>query len=146
VESAQQVAERRMLAMDALSAVAQLPTRQHDALVQTAFHGLSRTEVADTMGLSEGAVRQLVHRARATLRTAVTAITPMPVLRWLTGARSGSAAGLAEATLGAGSASSAGIALKLGVGAILASGAVAGGVITAVSHHHRAIRIAMAKP
>jgi RNA polymerase sigma factor (sigma-70 family) len=80
-DSAQQVAERRMFALDALGAVAELPARQHDAIVQMAFHGLSRTEVADSMGLSEGAVRQLVHRARASLRTAVTAVTPMPVLR-----------------------------------------------------------------
>ena len=133
-ESAQQVAERRMLAHDTLAEVAQLPASQHDALVQTAIQGRSRTEVAAAMGLSEGAVRQLVHRARTALRTAVTAITPFPLLRWLAGARSGSAAGLSEATIGAGTAASgAGVALKLGVGALVASGVVATGVISAVS-------------
>jgi RNA polymerase sigma factor (sigma-70 family) len=146
IESAQQQAERRMLAIDALGAVAALPTRQHDAIVQMAFHGLSRTEVADSMGLSEGAVRQLVHRARATLRTAVTAITPMPVLRWLYSPRSGSVSGLTEVTLGAGTASGAGLALKVGVGAIVASGVVATGVISVVSPHHRPARVASASP
>ena len=135
-ESAEQVAERRMLAVDALGAVAELPARQHDAMVQMAFHGLSRAEVAESMGLSEGAVRQLVHRARAAVRTAVTAITPMPVLRWLYTPRSGS--GLTEAALGAGTASGAGIALKVSVGAIVAGGVVAGGVFSAVAPHHRA--------
>jgi RNA polymerase sigma factor (sigma-70 family) len=145
-ESAQQVAERRMLAVDALGAVAGLPARQHDAIVQMAFQGLSRTEVANSMGLSEGAVRQLVHRARATVRTAVTAITPMPILRWLYSPRSGSGSRLAEA-IGAGTASGAGIALKVGVGAVVASGIVAGGVISAVSPHHRApTRIASRSP
>lgn len=133
-ESAQQVAERQMLAHDTLAEVAQLPARQQDALVQTAIQGRSRTEVAAAMGLSEGAVRQLVHRARTALRTAVTAITPFPLLRWLAGGRSGSAAGMSEATIGAGTAASgAGVALKLGVGALVASGVVATGVISAVS-------------
>lgn len=136
--SAQVVAEQRMLAVDALGAVAQLPARQHDAIVQMAFQGMSRSEVAHSMGLSEGAVRQLVHRGRAAVRTAVTAITPMPILRWLYSPRSVSGTGLTEATLGAGTASGAGLALKVGVGAIVASGVVAGGVISAtVSTHHR---------
>ncbi len=34
------------------------------------------------MGLSDGAFRQLVHRARLTLRAAATAITPFPVASW----------------------------------------------------------------
>ncbi len=146
-DSAEQVAERRMLAVDALGAVAQLPARQHDAMVQMAFHGLSRAEVAESMGLSEGAVRQLVHRARAAVRTAVTAITPMPVVRWLYTPRSGS--GLTEAALGAGTASGAGagIALKVSVGAIVAGGVVAGGVFSAVAPHHRAdTRLASRSP
>lgn len=135
-ESAEQVAERRMLALDALAEVAQLPTRQHEALIQTALQGRSRTEVAAAMGLSEGAVRQLVHRARASVRAAVTAIIPFPLMRWLAGARSSAAASVSEATLGAGTASGAGIALKLGVGALVASGAVATGVISTAPRAH----------
>jgi hypothetical protein len=127
-----------MLARDTLAEVAQLPTRQQDALVQMAIEGRSRTEVAASMGLSEGAVRQLVHRARATVRSAVTAITPFPLARWLAGGRSGSAAGLSDATVGAATASGAGIGLKLGVGALVTSGVLATSVISTVSPAHQA--------
>lgn len=135
-ESAQQVAERRMLAIDALGALAQLPPRQHNALLQVAIHGRPGSEVADAMGMSEGAVRQLVHRARATVRAAVTAITPFPLLRWLSNHRSNGAAGLTDLTLASGTASTAGVAVKFGVGALMATGVLAGGVISAVSLHH----------
>jgi RNA polymerase sigma factor (sigma-70 family) len=133
-ESAEQAAERRMLAMDALGAVAALPATQHVALVQTAIQGRSRTEVADVLGLSEGAVRQLVHRARSTLRAAVTAVTPLPLVRWFAN-RSSGIVGFSDATIGAGTASTAGLTLKLGIGAVLATGVVASGVITVVSGH-----------
>ena len=124
-ESAATVAERRMLAVDALTQVSKLPERQHQALIQTAVQGRSRVEVAASMGVSEGSVRQLVHRARATVRSAVTAITPFPVIRWL----AGGGGGLSETTIGAGTAASGtGIALKLGVGALVASGVLATGV------------------
>jgi RNA polymerase sigma factor (sigma-70 family) len=134
-DSAQQVAERRMLAVGALSEVARLPRRQHEALVQTAIQGRSRSEVAGAMGLSEGAVRQLVHRARETLRSAATAITPYPVVRALTVARSppASGTGLPEAAMGAGSLSAGGIAVK--VGALVASGVVAAGIVSSGAHH-----------
>jgi RNA polymerase sigma factor (sigma-70 family) len=135
-ESAQQIAERRMLAVDALAAVAQLPDRQHDAIVQTALQGRSRTEVAHLMGLSEGAVRQLVHRARETLRTAITAITPLPLARWLGNLQAGAANGLPEISAGAGAAAASGVAVK--IGALVATGALATGVISVVSPHHAA--------
>lgn len=132
-ESAQETAERRMLAVDALGAMAQLPARQHNALLQVAIHGRRGSDVADAMGMSEGALRQLVHRARSTVRTAVTAITPFPFIRWLSNPRSPAGAGLSEAALTAGTASTAGVAVKLSVGALVATGLVAGGVVSAVT-------------
>jgi hypothetical protein len=130
-ESAATVAERRMLAVDALTQVSKLPERQHQALIQTAVQGRSRVEVAASMGVSEGSVRQLVHRARATVRSAVTAITPFPVIRWL----AGGGGGLSETAIGAGTAASGtGIALKLGVGALVASGVLATGVTVSLIH------------
>ena len=130
-ESAATVAERRMLAVEALTQVSQLPERQHQALIQTAVQGRSRVEVAASMGVSEGSVRQLVHRARATVRSAVTAITPFPVIRWL----AGGGGGLSETTIGAGTAASGGgLALKLGVGALVASGVLATGVTVSLIH------------
>ncbi len=136
------VAQQRALAMSALAELGRLPKRQRQALVGTALDGRPRAELASSMGLSEGAVRQLVHRARARLRTVVTAVTPWPLVQWLAGggagiggagiggAGSGGAAD-AAAGLGAGAVSS-GVVLKLGV--VLVSGAIATGVAAVDSH------------
>src|SRR5947209_6527362 len=64
----------RAMARSAMTELARLPERQRDALVGMALSGLGRAELATSMGLSEGAVRQLVHRARCTVRSAVTAV------------------------------------------------------------------------
>jgi hypothetical protein len=85
------------------------------------------------MGLSEGAVRQLVHRARATVRTAVTAVTPWPLANWLA-AMPGGPGGTPEVVAAAGALSGGGIAVKLG--ALLVTGAVATGVAVAPGSHH----------
>jgi RNA polymerase sigma factor (sigma-70 family) len=140
-EPVHQLAERRIMAVDALVAMGALPTRQRDALVQSAIQGRSRAEVAHNMGLSEGAVRQLVHRARAAVRASVTAVLPLPTLRWLGTPRTPAAPGLSDAALGAGAASGLGLAMKVGIGAVVASGILAAGVITgAGTHHNRAHR------
>ncbi len=135
--SAEQVAEARMLARTTLNEIVRLPSRQQDALIQTAIQGRSRGEVAGAMGLSEGAVRQLVHRARATLRTAVGALTPFPLLRGAS-TRGGSRWGApSDAMAGAGAASAGGVVLKMGT--LLATGAVATGLISSpLLHHSRA--------
>jgi RNA polymerase sigma factor (sigma-70 family) len=125
-EPLEEASQRRMLAFDALSSIAALPDRQRDVLVASALNGESRAAVAGSMGLSEGAVRQLMHRARATLRAAAAAITPVPLVNWVSALRDGPASAQGpEIALGTGSA--AGVALKLG--AILASGAVATGIV-----------------
>ena len=66
---------------DTLAAVAALPPRQRDALLLSAIDGRSYEDVARALGVSEGAVRGLLHRARATLRAAAGALTPLPLLR-----------------------------------------------------------------
>lgn len=103
--------ERRDAARRALAGLAALPERQRRALVETAIEGRSQAEVAAAMGLTHGAFRQLVHRARHTLRTAATAVTPLP---WLAGGPGGGGAALAA---------------KAGVVAVVAGGAVTGGVV-----------------
>ena len=95
--------QQRIFVRDALSEIARLPARQRDAFVETATRGRGRAEVASSMALSEGAVRQLVHRARATLRTAARAILPFPFARWAAGATHESGVDqLSETTIGAG--------------------------------------------
>jgi len=131
-DNTEEEVELRMRARAALAELARLPERQRDALVSTSLLGQSRSEVGLSMGLSEGAVGQLVHRARASLRAAVTAITPYPLASWAAGralAPPGAApavAGsrIAELTLGTGSASAAGIALKAGA-VVVATGVLA---------------------
>lgn len=124
--------QQRALAMNAMSEISRLPERQRDALVGSALGGLGRAELATSMGLSEGAVRQLIHRARATVRTAVTAVTPWPLANWLASVPGG-AGGTSEVVAAAGALSGGGIAVKLG--ALLVTGAVATGVAVAPSSH-----------
>src|SRR5262249_9245870 len=119
--------ERRIALLDALGHVAALPALQREALLQTVVGGQSHHQVAAALGLSDGAVRGLLYRARAKLRGVATAITPFPLVSWIAqagGDRSFSSAQLSEA----GSAGSAGIAAVLGKGGAIA---VSAGVLAA---------------
>lgn len=119
--------ERRMLVLDGLSEIARLPERQREALLGT-VEGRSRSEVAAAMGVSEGAVRQLVHRARARVRAAATAIVPYPMAEWTAASRPGAGAErMVEVIAGALSASAGGLVLK--AGAVVVSGVVAAGIL-----------------
>ncbi len=131
LNSVDDVVQQRALAMTTLAELARLPDRQRQAMIGTALDGRARAEVASSMGLSEGAVRQLVHRARTTLRSAVTAVTPWPVARWLVAIRP-DMPGSTELAAGAGAASSGGLAIKLG--ALLASGTLLTGVAVELGH------------
>ncbi len=135
-EPLEDAVETSMLAYGALAEMAKLPARQREAFMATAIQGRSRNEIAMTMGLSEGSVRQLVHRARASVRTAVTAITPYPLARCLASARSPLMGnGVQETAIAAGAASGGGVAVK--VGALLASGVIATGIVSShVARHH----------
>lgn len=102
-EPLEESVQRRQQAFALFAELAALPTRQRDALVATALHGRSREAIAASTGVSEGAVRQLVPRARATLRTAVTALTPLPLASWFASAPDALPSDqLGEAAVGAG--------------------------------------------
>jgi RNA polymerase sigma factor (sigma-70 family) len=77
--------ERGLVLREALAEVAALPRLQREVIVRTAVGGYSHEQVASDLGITDGAVRGLLYRARATLRTAVTALTPPPLLTWLGG-------------------------------------------------------------
>jgi RNA polymerase sigma factor (sigma-70 family) len=133
--------ERRAAAGAALAAVAALPDRQREAFVMTALEGRSGTEVAGALGLSENATRQLIYRARTTLRAAATAVIPLPLLEFLV-TRS-TAVEIAGGGVGASA-----LALKLGATVAL-TGAVVSGVshrlvpqATHSSHHSKTVRLA----
>jgi hypothetical protein len=58
---------------------------QRDAIMLTAFDGRSHEEIALELGVTHGAVRGLLYRARATLRDAAAAVLPQPLLLWASG-------------------------------------------------------------
>lgn len=110
-----------------LGALAALPDAQRDAMLMTAVEGRSGEETARMLGVSEGAVHQLVHRARNGLRSGLSAVTPWPLVTW---AASGGGASAVEA----GGAGVFGMtAVKLSV-VLAAGGAAAGGATVAVKH------------
>ena len=62
------------------AAVSALPERQRDAIVLRELEGRSYDEIAAELGVTGGAVRQLLNRARGTLRAGATALTPYGLL------------------------------------------------------------------
>jgi RNA polymerase sigma factor (sigma-70 family) len=115
--------ERREELRATLEGIGALPDRQRAALLAVAVADRSHADVAAELGLSDGALRQLLLRARTALRTAATAITPYPLVTWLSSGQEVSAARVAEVAAGAGGA---GVAIKAGA-VVLAAGAVVAG-------------------
>ena len=115
--------ERREELREALHGIEALPDRQRAALVAIAVADRPHADVARELGMSDGALRQLLLRARTALRAAATALTPYPLMSWLAGGQDATAARVAEVAVGAGGA---GVALKASA-AVLAAGAVVAG-------------------
>jgi RNA polymerase sigma factor (sigma-70 family) len=116
-------AERSETLRSTLRGIGELPDRQRAALVAVAVDDRPHADVAAELGLSDGALRQLLLRARTALRAAATALTPYPVVSWLSAGSEVSAARVAEVAAGAGGI---GVAFKTGA-AVLAAGAVVAG-------------------
>jgi RNA polymerase sigma factor (sigma-70 family) len=75
-----QVVEQRIELQRTVAAMGDLPDRQRDALVMREFEGRSYDEIALALGANDGAVRQLLNRARGALRAAATLLTPPPLV------------------------------------------------------------------
>lgn len=126
VERPDQALERHEDLRAALAAVQQLPPRQRDVIVLRELEGRSYEEIADELGVSGGAVRQLLHRGRAGLRGAVTAVTPgflITRLSFASPAEEPIATRIAELAAGPGS-----VGVAQSVATVLAVGTIAGGV------------------
>jgi RNA polymerase sigma-70 factor (ECF subfamily) len=98
-------------------AIQDLPPAQRQAIIQRELEGRGHQEIARAMKLSPGSVRQLIYRARHTLREGAGTLLPAAVLRAAT------TPGAGEAVGGAGAA----VALKLGLAAIVATGTIVAG-------------------
>jgi RNA polymerase sigma factor (sigma-70 family) len=120
--------ELRERVRSTVRAISALPSRQRRALVARELEGRSHQEIARELGLSGGAVRQLIHRARTSVRAAASALVPQEaLLRLLERAGPETSGRVAEVVApGAGAA----LGTKLTVAAVLAGG-VAGGAALA---------------
>jgi RNA polymerase sigma factor (sigma-70 family) len=86
VEPHDRTSEQRELLRDLLAALQSLPRRQRDAIVLRELAGLSYEQIAERLGTSDGAVRQLLYRARDAVRDRLGAITGIePLLRFALG-------------------------------------------------------------
>ncbi|HEV7884737.1 MAG TPA: sigma-70 family RNA polymerase sigma factor [Solirubrobacteraceae bacterium] len=82
------IVTRRESLRSVMRAVVDLPSRQRQVIVRQEFGGDSQEQIAGELGLTIGAVRQLAHRARCSIRAAAAALTPAPLwhrLSWLSG-------------------------------------------------------------
>ena len=145
--------ESRLAVRDALAGLASLPELQRRVMLSTALEGRSHDEIADALGLSHGAVRGLIYRARATLRAAAAALTPSPLIHWAARQEIGAggrSVGIYETIVGGSSAGIGGVLIKGGALVVSAGAlATAAGITTShFSHHsrHHAVAVAKVKP
>jgi RNA polymerase sigma factor (sigma-70 family) len=136
VASSESDVDRRIAVRDALSGVAALPRMQREAIIMSAFAGRSHEEVADELGITDGAVRGLLYRARATLRAAAAAITPQPLIGWACGIGAGQTTErLAELSAPVGLAGMTGVLAKGAAMAVTAAVLVGGAAVGPLEQH-----------
>jgi RNA polymerase sigma factor (sigma-70 family) len=146
VERPDQALERAQGLRDVLVAVQALPDRQRDAIVLRELEGRSYEEIALALGVTDGAVRQLLNRARNSLRAAAAAITPMPLLTRLASADSADPVSTRVAEMvGVGAAGSGALVAKVCATALVTS-AVVGGVAVVPDRDERRATAAGAEP
>jgi RNA polymerase sigma factor (sigma-70 family) len=126
-----------------------LPENQRAALVMRELEGMSHEEIAAALGISGGAARQAIARARTAVRSGFGALVPLPLLRALAGGGDGAAEAAAAGGAGAaaggaaiggasvagsGAAAISGVgALKVGLATVVVAGSLGAGV--AIQHH-----------
>lgn len=135
-------AERREEIGELMGRLRALPEPQRAAIVMRELEGLSHEEIAAALGVSGGAARQAIYRARVTLRDGFGLMIPLPLLRLLfehgvetAGAGTGAAVaatGAAAASGGTGATTLGGLgavgALKVGLATAVLAGSVGAGV------------------
>jgi RNA polymerase sigma factor (sigma-70 family) len=147
-EPADATLERRERLREVLAAVAALPPGQRDALLLREFEGRGHEEIARELGVTGGAARQLISRARNGIREAAAAVLPFPLLMRLTDgtAPAPTAERVAELT-----AAGAGITVTKVVATAAVGGTLLGGAVTAPDlvegkKERRAAGVAQAAP
>jgi len=120
-----EAAERREEIAALVEGLRALPEPQRAAIVMRELEGLSHEEIAAALGVSGGAARQAIFRARAALRDGLGILIPLPLLRLLFDH------GAEAAAAGAGGAAAAGAGLAGGGGGAALGGLGAGGAVKA---------------
>lgn len=127
-----EVAAQRAELAGVLARVKGLPPAQREALLQRELEGRSHQEIAAAIGVTPGAVRGLIFRARSTLRDAAGALIPLPALRALLDAgplsTEATGAGLGGAAAGLTAGGGGGIAIKAGATLLVAGLTVVSGI------------------
>jgi RNA polymerase sigma factor (sigma-70 family) len=119
-----QIVEQRIELQNTVAAVNDLPERQRDALVMREFEGRSYQEIGTALGANDGAVRQLLNRARVTLRSAAALLMPPPLVARAASLPPADGRRVAEVLSGLGAAGMA----KAGATALVAGSLVVGAV------------------
>jgi len=123
--------EQREELADLMKRLRALPESQRTAIVMRELEGLSHEEIAAALGLSGGAARQAIHRARTTLRNGAGLLLPLPLMRLLIDHGSevaAASAGAGTATMAGGAMGGGGVLLKAGVVTAVLAGSVGTGV------------------
>ena len=89
VEPTHAAVERRARFNSVMSNMGELPERQRRALVLRELEGRSYDEIATTLGVTGDGVRQLLNRARNTMRAAATAVVPPALVGRIAGGQAG---------------------------------------------------------
>jgi RNA polymerase sigma factor (sigma-70 family) len=131
-DSPAETLERREELTDLMHRLQSLPEPQRAAIVMREMEGLSHEEIAAALGVSGGAARQTIHRARQALRNGAGMLIPLPLLKALLAAGS---MGTAEVAAGAGGTVGAGVAIKAVTATVLVAGAVGAGVAVHDGRH-----------
>jgi RNA polymerase sigma factor (sigma-70 family) len=125
-EAADKTVERGERLREVLTAVAELPQGQRDAIVLRELAGRGHDEIARELGVTGGAARQLISRARNGVRSAAAAVFPLPLVMRVTDASAAPLTGarVAELTAAGGGVTVAKVLATAAVGGTLISGAV----------------------
>lgn len=116
------VAAHRQEVRDVVAAISALPEQQRRALVGRELEGKGHDQIAAELGVTQGAARGLIFRARAEMRDALGAMVPLPAVRFLLEAGAAETSGGAAAGAGAAIAGmSTGTKAAVGVLAVLAT-------------------------
>jgi RNA polymerase sigma factor (sigma-70 family) len=125
--------ERREELVELIQRLQALPEAQRAAIVMRELEGLGHEEIAAALGLSGGAARQAIYRARRTLRDGFGLLLPVSLLKAMLGA---SASAPVEVAAGAAGVGGAGVALKAATATVMIAGAVGAGVTIDRGHPH----------